>query len=194
MTKFILVGGYPYKANDGGKSMCEEAVAGFKEPVNVLICLFARKKKEWEKLLEDNADFFERNLPDKKLKFTLASENNFLKEIEENDLIYFSGGDTVDLVKVLDRIKGWGKKLQEKNVMGSSAGTDIFSKYSYDIEFFKLTENYGLVPVKTIVHYGSEKYTPLIGWDSAYKELDNYKEKLPMWALAEGEHRVIVVE
>ena len=194
MTRYVLVGGYPYKAKDGGKKMCEEAVSGLKEPVKILICLFARKKEEWQKLLGDNADFFKRNLPDKKLEFTLADESIFLEQIEENDLIYFSGGDTVDLENVLDRINGWQEKLSDKSVMGSSAGTDIFSKYSYDIEFFKLADNYGLVPVKTIVHYGSKEYTPPIGWQKAYQELENYKEKLPIWALAEGDFKSIIVE
>jgi len=193
MTKFVLVGGYPYKAKDGGKAMCEEAVVGLTEQIKILICLFARKKDEWKKLLKDNSDFFKRNLPNKKLEFTLANEEDFLEQIRKNDLIYFSGGDTVDLVSVLDKIKGWQEKLKNKNIMASSAGTDIFSKYSYDIELFKLTENYGLVPLKTIVHYGSEKYTPQIGWENAHKKLDEYKEKLPVWALAEGEYKSITV-
>lgn len=194
MTKYVLVGGYPYKARDGGKAMCEEAVSGLTEPIKILICLFARKSGEWQKLLGDNTNFFKRNLQGKDLEFTLADEKNFLKQIEENDLIYFSGGDTVDLTNILDKVDGWQKKLDGKNVMGSSAGTDIFSKYSYDIEFFKLTDNYGLVPVKTIVHYEAKDYTPPIGWKNAYKELDNYKEELPVWALAEGEYKSITVE
>lgn len=194
MTKYVLVGGFPYKANDGGKAMCEEAVYGLREPINVLICLFARKKEGWKKLFKENSDFFKQNLSDKKLKFTLANENFFLQQIVANDLIYFSGGDPVDLRKRLDKIKGWQEGLNGKNVMGSSAGADIFSKYSYDIQFFKLADNYGLVPVKTIVHYGSDNYTPPIGWVNAYHELHNYKEKLPIWALAEGEFMSISVK
>lgn len=174
--------------------MCREATEGLKEPIKILICLFAIKKEEWQKLLKDNANFFSRNLPDLKLEFTLADENIFLEQIEENDLIYFSGGDPVDLTEVLNKIDGWQENLKGKNVMGSSAGTDIFSKYSYDIEFFKLADNYGLIPVKSIVHYGSDEYTPPIGWKKAYQVLDNYKEKLPIWALAEGEFKSITIE
>lgn len=194
MTKFILIGGYPYKAADGGKSMCEEAITGINNPVRVLVCLFARKNEQWTKLLNDNLNFFKRNLLDTKLIFSLATEKDFLKQIEYNDLIYFNGGDTTDLANVLNRIDGWQEKLKTKTVMGSSAGAEIFSKYCYDIELFKISEHYGLVPVKMIVHYRSDKYTPPIGWGNALTELDNYKERLPIWTLSEGEYKVISVE
>jgi peptidase E len=188
MTKYILVGGYPHKAKDGGKEMCKEAVSGLREPIKILICLFARKKDEWHKLLNDNADFFKRNLPNTKLEFTLADENIFLKQIEENNLIFFSGGDAVDLTNILDNVDRWQEKLSGKNVMGSSAGADIFSKYCYDIQFEKITENYGLIPVKTIVHYGSLDYTPTIGWQGAYAQLKRHGEEMPIWAMGEGEY------
>lgn len=194
MTKFILIGGYPYKAADDGKSMCEEAILGIDEPIRVLICLFARKKEQWDKLLNDNSDFFKRNLPDTNLTFSLATEKGFSKQIEDNDLIYFNGGNTTDLVNVLDRIDSWQEKLKVKTVMGSSAGAEIFSKYCYDVELFKISEHYGLAPVKMIVHYQSDEYMPPIGWDNVLAELDNYKESLPVWALSEGEYRVMHAE
>lgn len=48
MTKYILVGGYPHKATDGGKALCEELVRGFGESVRILDCLFARPREIWE--------------------------------------------------------------------------------------------------------------------------------------------------
>ncbi len=192
MIKFILIGGYPHKAKDGGRAMCVEATAGIEEPVKVLICLFARRKKDWGELFRANAGFFQRNLPGVRLDFSLADKESFLDQIDANGLIYFSGGDTMDLVKRLDKIDGWQDKLKGKNVMGSSAGADILSKYNYDIESGELAHGYGLAPVKTIVHYGSSQYAIPIGWEEARDKLDNYKEKLPVWTLVEGEHKVIV--
>lgn len=194
MTKYILVGGYPYKAKDGGKAMCREATSGLKGPINILICLFARKKNEWAKLFKENVNFFKKNLPGQELVFNLAQENKFIQQIETSNLIYFSGGDTTDLVNVLNRIDGWEKKIAGKNVMGSSAGTDIFSKYNYDLEFFKISKGYGLVPVKTIVHFGAKDYEPPVGWEKAYKELEKYKEKMPIITLGEGQFEVFVIE
>lgn len=193
-AKFILVGGYPHKAKDGGKAMCKDAINGFSEPVQILICLFARPKKQWKKLFENNKQFFIKNLSNTKLFFTLADEKNFIGQIMENDLIYFSGGDPTSLVEILERFPEWMKKLNGKNVMGSSAGVDILSKYHYDIKSCKCSDGYGLVPVKTIVHYKAENYTPPTGWQAAYKELQLYKEDLPIWALGEGEYKTLEVK
>jgi len=57
MTKYILIGGYPNKAIDGGKTICQEAIRGFPQPINILICLFAREYNQWNKLYEDNKNF-----------------------------------------------------------------------------------------------------------------------------------------
>ncbi len=193
MTRYILVGGYPYKAKDGGKGMCKEAVKGFTQPVNILICLFARQREEWNKLFKDNKYFFKRNLLDVELDFTLADENNFVNQIKETNLLYFSGGDTTNLLNILKKTSGWLNGLDGKTVMGSSAGTDILSTYNYDIEFFKCSDGFGLAPVKTIVHYRTDGYTPPVGWKAAYEDLKQYKEELPILALREGEYEVIEV-
>lgn len=193
MTKFILVGGYPYKANDGGKAMCTEAISGFSEPINVLICLFARPSERWDELFKENKLFFDKNLPNTELDFALADENNLINQIEKTDLLYFSGGDTTELTNGLKKSPEWFKKLDGRNVMGSSAGTDILSTYNYDLELSKCSNGFGLVPVKTIVHYKAKEYTPPIGWKAAYKNLKDYKEDLPILALREGNYKAIEI-
>lgn len=193
MTKYILVGGYPYKAEDGGKTMCQEAVDGFTEPINVLICLFARQQEQWDKLYEKNRQFFINNLPDIKLNFTLADKHKFRDQIKNTNLLYFSGGDTLELSHRLEKNPGWDKVLNGKTVMGSSAGTDILSTYNYDLQFFKCSDGFGLVPVKTLVHYGAPDYMPPIGWKAACKELKDYKEDLPILILHEGEYKSLDV-
>lgn len=193
MTKFILVGGYPYKADDGGKAMCTEMVAGFIEPVRVLICLFARNLEEWPEQLEKNKDFFERNLPGVKLEFVLADEVSFVEQLKGADVLYLAGGDTTELKKRLEKVPEWIKHLSGKTVMGSSAGAEILARYAYDVELFKCTNCLGLAPVKIIVHFESEKYAPPVGWKAALEELKNYKEDLPIAALREGEYKVFEV-
>ena len=192
MTKFILIGGYPYKAKDGGKSMCQEAVDGIKNPVKILLCLYARPKDEWPELFEKNKDFFERNLPNRKLIFTTANENELVSQIKDADILNINGGDTTDLIAGLKKNPGWQNALTNKVVMGSSAGCDILSKYNYDIETFKCTriEGSGLVPVKTIVHFESEEYKLPISWQEAVQKLKDFKENLPIWLLREGEYKV----
>lgn len=193
MTKYILVGGYPYKAKDGGKAMCNEAVAGFSEPVKILICLFARQSEQWDKLYEENKRFFIKNLSKIKLDFTLAAERDFENQIKDSNLLYFNGGDTAELMGRLGKVSEWLRVLEGKSVMGSSAGADILSTYNYDIEFFRCADGLGLVPVKTIVHYEVSNYTPPVGWGAAYNEIERYKEELPIWALHEGEYKVMQI-
>ena len=60
MTKYILVGGYIHKAQDGGKAFCEELVKGFNEnrPIKILDCMFARPRESWEEKINQDIDFF----------------------------------------------------------------------------------------------------------------------------------------
>jgi peptidase E len=192
MTKFILIGGYPYRAKDGGEALCQEAVKGFGQPIKFLICLFARPKETWDDLYLQNMNFFQKYLSNIEIDFALAQEKSFVDEIKKSDVIYFSGGDTTMLTNMLNNCSKWTDTLQSKTVMGSSAGTDILSTYNYDLELNRCADGYGLVPVKTMVHYQSEEYTPSIGWKNAYEELKNYKKDMPIWALKEGECKVYI--
>ena len=191
MTKYILIGGYPYKALDGGITLCQEAIGGFSQPVKILICAFARHQKDWEKYYKKQKQFFTNNLPEIILNFTLANESDFINQIKSTNLLYFGGGDTTDLINKLKRNPEWVKVLDGKTVMGSSAGADLLSTYNYDFEHLKCADGFGLVPVKTIVHYQSKDYAPPIGWETIYKEIKKYKQDLPIWTLREGEHKTI---
>jgi len=193
MTKYILIGGYPYKAKDGGLKLCQEAIKGLSQPVNILICLFARPRETWDKQYEKYKELFIKNLLGVSLNFELAEINSFIEQIERNNVLFFSGGDTGELLSRLEKIPKWLKKLGGKIVLGSSAGADILSKYNYDLELFKCSGGFGLAPVKTLVHYGTEKYQPPIGWEKALEQLKNYKEDLPVWVLREGEFKSIEV-
>jgi len=59
MTKYILAGGYIHKADDGGRSFCEELVKNFdfNKKVIILDCMFARPKDMWDKKLEEDREF-----------------------------------------------------------------------------------------------------------------------------------------
>lgn len=190
MTKYILIGGYPNKAFDGGKSMCDEAIKDLSGTIRVLICLFARPESSWFTLFEENKEFFIKNLNDTGMKFTLAKPNEFIKQLDESDVIYFVGGDTKLLKNILKRKPTWTKHLESKTVIGSSAGTDMLSKYNFDLEYFRCSQGYDLVPVKTMVHFKSKDYTPPKGWRDAVSQLEKYREIIPVWLLKEGEHRV----
>jgi peptidase E len=191
MTKFILVGGYPHKALDGGRTFLEELVKGFNQPVRVLVCLFARPREDWEKAFNQDKDFYTKYLHNIKFVLTLADPDNFIEQIENSDAIYIRGGDTRLLMSVLQKTGDWVSKLKGKTVAGSSAGADLFAKYFYDLDYLEFGEGLGLLPVKTLVHFGSDYNSPNIHWEHVHKILKEYKEDLEILKLSEGGFKVI---
>lgn len=190
-VKYILVGGYPDKAKDSGRAFCEEIVKDFKEPVRVLDCIFGRPRETWEEVFADDKEFFKKHAPNKKLEFKLADPDNFTSQAKWASAIYFRGGKTSELIKILNQNGGWEKELEGKTLAGTSAGANIMSRYYYGLDSLKICEGLGLLPIKVIVHYRSDYNSPNIDWDRAYSELKNYKEDLPIITLAEGEFKIM---
>ncbi|OGY61277.1 MAG: hypothetical protein A3H06_00980 [Candidatus Colwellbacteria bacterium RIFCSPLOWO2_12_FULL_44_13] len=191
MIKYILVGGYPRKAPDNGKALAEEMVKGFNEPIKLLVCYFARPKLQWKINMVEDHLFFTNHLKGKKIEFQTAKVETFIEQIRWANTIYIRGGRTDKLFKLLNQCEGWEKELNGKTLTGSSAGAMAIAKYDYNLDNLKLENGLGLVPVKVLVHYRSNYNAPHIDWDKAYLELKNYKEDLPILALAEGQFEII---
>ena len=185
--KYILVGGYPHKASDRGKSFCEELIAGFDESVRILDCLFARPTDNWDKAFEQDKDFFVQHVPDKRLELQRAEPERFVEQVKWANAIYIRGGTTSVLLELLKQSGEWQKELEGKTVAGSSAGAHALSTYHYNLDGVECGEGLGLVPVKVFVHWRSDYHSPHINWDKAYTELKSYREDLPLLILAEGQ-------
>jgi len=193
MNKFILMGGCQAKADS---SMLSKAIfTDSDSPVNFLICLFARNPNlwDWNELFYENSVFFTALSPEKKIDFILANEYDFIEQVKTADIIYFSGGDSIPLYSTLARIGNeWASMIKNKTVIGTSAGTDLLSKYNYDCQQNALADGMGLVPIKTIVHYGvQDEYHSNIDWDNVVALLKDYNENLPLYPLREGEFIVL---
>ena len=195
-TKYILVGGYARKAPDGGKAFCDEFVKGFGSngPVRILDCLFARPKAVWEQTLAEDKDFFVAHLPGKSLEIELADPRSFLEQIAQADCVYLKGGDTPTMKSALLSFgrEALQKVFVGKTVAGSSAGTAVLSVADYDLDYFKIDEGLGLVPVKTLCHYRSDYNAPRVDWDKVDSEMEKYREaeRIPLFKLREGEYKV----
>lgn len=187
MTKFILVGGYPQKASDGGKSFCEELTKGLAEPIKILDCLFARAEENWEKAYGQDKEFFSANLPGKQVQVVLAQKETFVKQIREADAIYVRGGATRTLKEILNSIPGWVEAIAGKPFAGSSAGADALSRHYYNLDTLELEDGLGLVDVKMIPHWNSDYNAPNIDWEDAKHRLQQYGGEFPVLTLAEGE-------
>ena len=190
-TKYILVGGYPHKASDCGKGFSEELISGFKETVKILDCLFARPEESWETAFAQDRGFFTRNLPNTRFELISANPVNFIEQLRRSDAIYIRGGDNQLLMKVLAQTGDWVSELKGKTLAGSSAGADLVAKYHYDLDNLELGSGLGLIPVKTLVHYGSDYNAPNVDWNKAEKLLKEYKEDLEIIKLPEGSFKII---
>lgn len=187
MTRYILVGGYPWKAADGGKAFVESCVAPADSPITILVCLFARDEAEWKQAFEDDVARFTGHLPGRSLKFVLASKDNFAEQVEKADVIYLRGGDTQQLVNELSHDKSWLDYLDNKTLVGTSAGADAIATYYYALDNPRIEHGLGLLPIKVLVHYESDYGNGSIDWHEAYEALDSYGEKLELLAIREGQ-------
>jgi hypothetical protein len=196
MNRFILIGGVQEKADLA--SLSQVIFNDDKISINFLICLFARNENiySWNDLFEQNKTFFTSLSPKRRINFVLAEENKFIEQVKVANIIYFSGGDSIPLYTRLARIgNGWLAELKNKIVIGTSAGTDMLTKYNYDFQQNALADGLGIVPVKTIVHYGEcEGYYTNTDWNEITKLLIDYKEELPLYTLAEGKFVTIDLE
>lgn len=191
MTKFILVGGYPHKATDGGKAFCEELVKDAPESVKFLDCLFARPEETWEKGHAQDKELFGSNLPEKQLDMVPADSAKFIEQLKWADVVYIRGGSNDALRAALEAQPGWIEALEGKTLAGSSAGANMLSKYFWSPDSLHCHDGLGVLPVKVIVHYGSDYNAPNVDWNKAELELKAYKEDLPILKLAEGQFEVM---
>ncbi|PCI21265.1 hypothetical protein COB64_00075 [Candidatus Wolfebacteria bacterium] len=194
MTKYIIVGGYASKTEDGGKGYCEELIEGFEEPIKILDTMFARPKENWDETLEKDKNFFEQCLPGKKLEIQPADPKRFIEQVKWANVISLRGGEDEPLLEQLKSNKGWEELLDGKTLAGSSAGAHAISKYYYQLDGSnKFSEGLGLLPVKVIVHYRSDYNASNIDWDDADREAKNYKEDIETVPLREGEFKVFKI-
>jgi peptidase E len=188
MTKYILIGVYPTKTDDGGKAFVDELIEGFDQPVRILICLFARPEETWEEVFEKDKAFFASMIRDRKFFLQLAQPGTLKEQVRNADVIYFRGGRTKQLMKRLQEYPGWEEELEGKTVAGTSAGVNFLANYYYSLDDLEICEGLGILPVKALVHYGSDYNAPNIDWEKATSELRAYGEKdMEVLKLAEGE-------
>ncbi len=197
MTKFILSSG-GIKNTPNFKKFIGDI---FKESGNtpkVLLCFFAEKREDWEGKFEIFSGLIKENLNSNiSPKFTLASQENFEKEIMDNDIVYFYGGD-FELLKY--RLSKYDLRnfLKNKIVAGSSSGFVIFVKTFFDSDYRKV--NYGLdfISIKTLPHFGENKSDPVRGklnWEKAEEELKNAEPKdLEITTVKSGEYKIFEID
>ena len=161
MTKFILHGGFTREANDLNDSFFRELLNGVPDNSTILLVYFASRTEEGAL---EKSEILIKKCTDatlaKNLKFTIATEEGFLKEIKEARVVFFSGGSTNKLLKTLRLYPDLTPFLEEKTVAGSSAGAYALAVVGASHSDESVREGLGLVPLRVICHFESEKLPP----------------------------------
>jgi peptidase E len=193
MIKYILVGGYIHKAKDEGRAFCEELIKGInKKPVKILDCMFARSQDSWEKKIKEDYVLFSKFI--KNFDLELADPLKFTEQVKNSDVIFLRGGYTQVLFKLLNKDTSWIKELDGKVLAGTSAGAEVIAKYYHVLSTNRIGDGLGLLSIKVVPHWNSDysdETVKNINWDKTLKELKEYKEDLPIYALKEGEFIII---
>jgi peptidase E len=193
MTKFILHGGEANIPCENNNNYYKEILGSLLGPIKILLVYFAIEKDRWPETFNIHRKLFLAQAGNKKIEFTLASTDpqEFIRQIEATDVIFIRGGNTLMLQRQLEKAANFKELLKDKVVAGSSAGALVFSKYHYDQDHNKILKGLDILHVKIMTHYLSpEKYAATSGKDKL-KKLENYKEKMPVYAIPETEYVII---
>jgi len=124
--------------------------------------------------------------------------NSFFKEITkalEGEIkilliyfagIYIRGGNVFKLLEVLKSYPKFLEVVEEKVIVGSSAGAYVLSKYFYSQEGRGIFDGLGILPIAITCHYkGNQEVLEL---------LKEKAEDLEIVLLNDFEHKVIIVQ
>lgn len=193
MTKYILNSGNAKNFPEKEKAYVEEILDGLGREVQILYCLFAQPREDWEIKYVEYCQKFQKVAGEEiKLNFDLAFPKKFEEQIVKSDVIMIQGGDDYLLqfwLGKFDLSKIWEGKV----VATSSAGSDALTNSFWTCDWRECQEGLNILPIKFIPHYKSQTYGKddprgPIDWEKAHAELTEYGDKtLPTYALAEGD-------
>ncbi len=188
MKKFILHGGFTTEANDSNNSFFTELLKGVSDNSTVLFVYFAsRTEQEIPIKFEAHIKKCKDSPLAKNLKFKIATQEGFLEEIKESNVVFFNGGSTNKLLKILRSYPDLKPLLQGKTIAGSSAGAYALATIGASHSEEAVREGLGLVPLRVICHYESEKLPPS---QASVKVLRNTMTNLELVTLKDYEWQV----
>jgi peptidase E len=185
MTKFILHGGDTSTPNDLNKKFYAEVIKDLSEGSQILLVYFSKNEDEYNKLFAQDTEKIANSAGEKKFKTILASKENFQNKVNQSDVIYLRGGNTIKLLDALKQYPNFVNGIKDKTVAGSSAGAYVLSKYFFSPSEGGVFEGLGAVPVRINCHYG--------GSEKVVEELDKYPKNLDLVLLKDSETKVIFV-
>ncbi len=194
MKSFLLAGGYPAKAFDGGRAFIEAFIDERVLPIKVLIVYFATDPDKIVQKWDQDQALFAKFLRPSDYQLMIATEQDFLQQIGEVDTLYFKGGYTERLIEALSKQPDWANHIAGKTIVGTSAGAEMLSRYYFDLDQMTIRLGFNILPIKVLVHYRSQYNNQPFDWNSIEQDLLAYQESLPLHRLADGTFERVVVE
>lgn len=187
MAHYILIGGNWKFAGDRGTSLCSTLAPYVSQPATILICLFGLAPHTWGEHFQRIVSVFESHLD--QVSYQLAQPESFIKQIQTADVVYLNDGDNLLTERVMHKFRDLTVALQDKVVVGSSAGANILATAYYTRTYGMVRDGLGVLPIKLITHYGSvpDNAVNNLDWEAAKQQLSSYgNSALPLYTVSEG--------
>lgn len=162
-TKFILHGGFMKGVRQEDDNFFREILKTAPENTKILLVYFAEPPEKVDQRREEDLDSFNRNRGSKVVSFDIATEKDFLKQIESSDIIYLHGGGSARIMEILKQYSGIEELFKGKIVAGDSAGANVLTRAFYSTTGGGLMYGLGIIPIKLICHYTPDKEGRLDG-------------------------------
>ena len=191
MTRYILNSGGLRGKPELSREFFTEIVSGLGSCPRLLLCYFAKPRKEWEKKYSEDKKEIPKFIPKGVSPvFDLALPSKLERQLKDSVAIYILGGDDDLIISNLKRFN-LPRIWEGKTVATNSASSHALSRYFWSCDARTCGDGLGILPIKFLAHYnsdyGSDDSRGPINWKKAYIELKGYgNKKLPIHALEEG--------
>lgn len=158
MIQFYLHGGYIRIDTEKNRTLFREVLKQCpKVHPKVLIVPFARSFEKWDELFCQVSDQFARQSEIKQCSCVCASYEHIWEEIEQADIICIIGWNTERLQSKMSILNNLRELLNNKIVIGSSAGALMFASYYYENDTNEYFQGLWILPVGMICHWENQE-------------------------------------
>lgn len=189
MTKVILHGGTAGSSERPSNNFLKEMLLSTKNDLRILSIYFASDREKWDVYLKQDTELFKEAGKENSTTFHIEAADTTVdqltQQIRSSDVIYIRGGQNIEaLQKGLAAIADLRSLLDDKTIVGSSAGAYVLSSY-YLSRRFGIQEGLGIFSIKVSAHFEESMVKDL-------EMLKVYKEILPTYAIPEQQYVVLV--
>lgn len=160
MTKYLLHGGFTRLENELNRSFYEEFTRDLPEGGTIALVYFASRSDDTTDVFEEQKVKITNEAGGREFSFIHSTQENFIEDITAADAIYFHGGSTNKLLKILRSYPDFKYLLVGKTVAGSSAGAYALVRYGASHSESAVREGLGFVNVRAVCHYESPELPP----------------------------------